>query len=62
MPVSRLPHTKWPSPARDDWCDFLSWLARERDYSGLEIVDVVEKPSKYGDEYALYLSLGGLER
>jgi hypothetical protein len=51
-----------PGPEKEDWIDFLRYLARERLMDGAEVVDVVEKPWKYAPEYATYLAAGGVDR
>jgi hypothetical protein len=51
-----------PGPHRHDWIDFLRWLVEDFRYAADDIVDVVEKPHYYREEYAAYLRDGGAER
>lgn len=55
-----------PGPEREDWIDFLSWLAHDGSDEGVftasGIIAVVEKPWQYADAYAQYLAAGGVER
>lgn len=49
-----------PSPLRNDWIDFLRWFADSA--APQRVVDVVEKPWHFRQEYGEYLEEGGTER
>lgn len=50
-----------PDPARDDFIDFLYWLA-ENGHATSDVIYAVEKPHKHTDLYLEYLDAGGPDR
>tara|TARA_B110001454_G_C12484716_1_gene335866 strand:- start:273 stop:428 length:156 start_codon:yes stop_codon:yes gene_type:complete len=40
-----------PEITNDDFTSFLRWLFKEKEYTALSIINVVESPYKFGLEY-----------
>lgn len=56
--------TSAPDPQGDDFIDFLHWYADQCMLStaARDVIAVLEKPHHFADDYARYLSAGGVNR